>query len=530
MGNLFFDLTIILLLSAVLSIVFRFFKQPPILSYILTGFLLGSFSLINFANEEALNSLSEIGITLLLFILGLELNFSQLKSVGKTSIIAGILQIGITGISSFVILSLLGFSQIESFFISLALTFSSTIIIVKLLSDKKDIRSLYGKISIGILLVQDFAAILALIFLGGLGSNASTPGFYDILLLSLKAVVLFGWIYILGRHLLPVVVEKIARSQELLFLFTLAWAFGMSALVSSPLIGFSIEIGGFLAGLSLAHTNQSFQIISRARPLRDFFITIFFVVLGIQTVFVGSRAILLPFAVLVLFVVLIKPLIVLSILGFLGHRRRTSFLTSLSFGQISEFSLILIFTGSRLGYLSGDALSLITAVGAVGFVSSTYIMLAGNNLYRIFSSYLSLFERKNAHEKRELKEKLEDHIVLIGVRKMGEGVLEALRRDPKNKLLVIDFDPDVIEDLGKEDLTLFGDIADPEIQEEAALSKSKLVISTISDLEDNIALLRSLKRLKNKPTVVVLALEKEEARELYDEGADYVVLPHVIGG
>ncbi len=530
MGNLFFELTVILAVAAFLSILLRLFKQPPILAYILSGFLLGTFAVLGPENKEALDSLAEIGVTLLLFSLGLELKFSELKSVGKTSLIAGFLQISLTGLLSYGLAIFLGFKQVESLFIAAALTFSSTIIVVKLLSDKKDLRSLYGKISIGILLFQDFVAIFALIFLAGFAGN-SIPSFYEIGILIVKAIALFSVTYLLGRYIIPKVIEKVAKSSELLFLFTLAWAFGMSAMVASPIIGFSIEIGGFLAGLALANTSESFQIVSRIRPLRDFFITIFFVTLGIQTIFVGGASLIIPIIVFLIFVILVKPLIILSLIGILGHRKRTSFLSALTLGQISEFSLILLFTGSRYNLVSAEVLSVITAVGAISFIVSTYSIIFSNHIYKFFSPFLGLFETKNAHENRVGEKKLENHIILVGFRKMGQEILHALEKDENNEVIVIDFDPDIVEKLRQDGFqSLFGDIADPEIQDMAGLDKAKFIISTVSDIEDNSILLRRVSKLDKKPIVVVLALEKDEAEELYREGADYVVLPHIVGG
>ncbi|KKR71632.1 MAG: Transporter, CPA2 family [Candidatus Levybacteria bacterium GW2011_GWC2_40_7] len=172
-----------------------------------------------------------------------------------------------------------------------------------------------------------------------------------------------------------------------------------------------------------------------------------------------------------------------------------------------------------------------TFVGAITFVISTYMILNNNYLYKVLSPFLDIFERSNIKEKRVATEKIKDHVVLIGVRRMGEGILEALKKDEKTKIVAVDFNPDIVESL-KEDgiISFYGDIADEEIQELAQIDKAKLIISTISDLEDNMLLLKNIKNLKKKPKVVLLALEKHEARELYKEGADYVVIPHIAGG
>ncbi|MBI2621505.1 MAG: cation:proton antiporter [Candidatus Levybacteria bacterium] len=529
MGSFYIDLTIVISLAAFTTIVFRFLKQPPILAYILTGVVLGPLALIHINDAEAMRSLAEIGITLLLFMLGLELRFSELKSVGKISIITGIGQIVFTTIIGFLIATFLGFSQIASFYIAIALTFSSTIIIVKLLSDKRDLNSLYGKISVGFLLVQDFVAIIALIFLSGFSAE-SNVSYNDFLIIILKAVVLFGWVILLSKKLLPYLINKIAHSSETLFLFSLAWAFGIAAVVSSPSIGFSIEIGGFLAGLALANSYESYQIITKIRPLRDFFITIFFVTLGMGLLLSDFSTILVPGIILSLFVLIGNPIIVMVLMGFLGYKKRTGFLAGLTVAQISEFSLIVMFMGNRIGHVSDQHVALITFVGAVTFVMSTYMILNGNLLYKIFSPYLDIFEREDVREKNLKTKDFKNHVILVGVRRMGEGILEALLKN-KEDFVAVDFDPDVIEKLKEKGIdSFFGDIADSEIQELVSLDKARLVISTVSDIEDNLILLQNIRKLTKKPKTVMLALEKHEAQELYSQGADYVVVPHIAGG
>ncbi|KKQ74683.1 MAG: Transporter, CPA2 family [Candidatus Woesebacteria bacterium GW2011_GWB1_38_5b] len=529
MDHIFFEITLVVVVAAILAILFRYLKQPPILAYILTGVILGPLAIIYLQSQEILRSLSEIGITLLLFMLGLELRFSELRAVGKISIITGIGQIVFTTLVGFVIATLLGFSQTAAFYIAIALTFSSTIIIVKLLSDKKDLNSLYGKISVGFLLVQDFVAILALIFLSGFAAGDGVSA-YSFLIVILKAVVIFGWVIFLSRKFLPVITNRLARSEETLFLFSIAWAFGIAALVASPLIGFSIEIGGFLAGLALANTYESYQITTRIRPLRDFFIIIFFVMIGMGLSISSISEILIPGILFSLFVLIGNPLIVMTILGLLGYRKRTGFLAGLTVAQISEFSLIIMFMGARLGHISDQDVALITFVGAITFILSTYMIINGNKLYRLLSPYLDIFERENIHEKNVKSRDYKNHIVLIGARRMGSGILEALIGNSED-VVVVDFNPDIIQRLKEEGIeSYFGDIADLEIQDLVALSDARLVISTVSDMEDNLLLLQSLKKLKKKPKVVMLALEKFEAKILYENGADYVVVPHIAGG
>lgn len=536
MENIFLEITVIICIATVICLIFRLLKQPLIFAYILTGILIGPFALLNFTGKEALQFMAQFGITLLLFMVGLELKITDLKSVGKVSLLTGIGQIVFTSAIGFFICLALGFSVLVSLYVSIALTFSSTIIIVKLLSDKKDLNSLYGKISVGFLLVQDFFAIMFLIFLSGFNNvNGESLSVLDFLITFIKGAILFGGVIYLSKSVFPKIVDIIAHSSEALFLFSLAWAFGLASLVSSPAVGFSIEIGGFLAGLSLANSIENFQIASKIRPLRDFFIIIFFVVLGMNLTFSNIAAILYPSIVLSLFVLIGNPIIVMVIMGILGYRKRTSFLAGLTVAQISEFSLIIIFLGNKLGHLTGEIVTLITVVGIITFAFSTYMIVNGNRLYLFLAPFLSVFERKRGkkdeilHSSKELSE-IKNHVVLVGGDQMGESLIDALSTMNK-EIVVIDFDPAIVNKLEFKNVhRLFGDISDIEIKELAKIHSAHLVVSTIPDVEDNLLLVRDLKYKKSKAIIIVTALDSHDAKVLYNEQADYVVLPHLAGG
>lgn len=529
------EITVLLSVAAILALIFRHFKQPGILAYILTGILIGPIGQLRFQNHQDLQSFAQLGVTLLLFTLGLELKFSHLRSLGSYILIIGVAQVAAIAGAGFAIASLLGFSLVSSLYIAAALSFSSTIIIVKILSDKKELSSLHGKIAVGVLLLQDFIAILILVALSGFGKNIGAISALSVGLVILKVIASFGLVLYLSNTILPLVVRTVARSEETLFIFSLAWVFSIAALTSSPLIGFPIEIGGFLAGLALANTNENIQIAAKVRGLRDFFITIFFVVLGMGMTFTSTSSLLLPSALLSIFVLFGKPVITMAVMGIVGYRKRTSFLTAITSGQISEFSLIILILGNKFGHVSNNALSLLTLVGIITFVVSTYMIMHSKFLYTFVFQYLAIFERKNTGlEKHALSQEaldqIEDHVMLVGAHRMGRSVLSALL-DEKEKVIVVDFDPDIIKELNdKGVLSIFGDIADEEIQQKARLHKAKVIISTVSDLEDNLLLLHGTKKAKNGAKVVVLAQDESDAKRLYKAGADYVVLPHLMGG
>lgn len=529
MEQFFFELTIIILIASVLSLVFRILKQPAILAYILTGIIVGPLGLFTLHEPEILESFAQIGVTLLLFLLGLELRLSDLKSVGRTALVTGIGQIVFTSVIGYGLCLLFGFSPLASVYIAIALTFSSTIIIVKLLSDKKDLNSLYGKISVGFLLIQDFVAILALIFLSGFNApeGISIVSFVFIIV---KAVLIFGATIILSRTVLPKLMISVAKNEEILFVFSLAFAFGVALLVSSEMVGFTIEIGGFLAGLALANSVTHIHIASRVRSLRDFFIVIFFVALGTQMAISHIETILTPAILLSLFVLIGNPLIVMILLGILGYKRRTGLLAGLTVAQISEFSLIVMFMGNKLGHVPDEAVALVTIVGVVTFVFSTYMILNGHKIYQFLGPYLMIFEKKKVREEKMVTNEKSDHVILIGANRMGESIVEAMIKH-EHDIVVVDFDPDVVTRLKSRGIDcLYGDISDDEIQNAVGLQRARLIISTVPDVEDNLYLLNGIKKRNTKAISVFFALETDDAKRLYEAGAKYVVLPHLAGG
>lgn len=530
MGNVFFEITIILSLAAFLSLIFRIFKQPLILAYILTGIIIGPFGQLQLGGREFIETLGEFGVTLLLFMLGLELKLTELRSIGKTAATIGAAQIILTFILGFFAATLFGFESLSSLYIATVLTFSSTILVVKLLSDKKDLTSLYGKISIGVLLVQDLFAIFVLIFISEFNLLGIAPfSFENFLPVVAKGILLFGFVIFLSRNVFPILIKSIAKSTETLFLVSIAWVFGLTAIVSSPQIGFPIEIGGLLAGLALANSIANYQIVARVRSLRDFFIIIFFVILGLGTSFENIRNVIWVSLGLSFFVLIIKPLILMTAMGLIGHRKRTSFFTSITLAQISEFSFIVIFLGDRLGYISSEVSSTIILTGIITFVFSNYLIVHLNSLYRIFSPHLSIFEKEKNQTEILSQKELNDHVVLIGAHRVGKSILQALKEEGEN-VVVIDFDPDIISGLKDNVTAFFGDISDLDILERANLEKAKLVISTVPDIEDNLLLIKGLNSANKSAKIIVLAKDTDDAKILYKAGADYVVLPHLAGG
>lgn len=525
------ELAAVVMIAAVIGIVAKLLKQPVILAYLATGVVIGVLGFTELIAQETFRVFSSLGIMLLLFMVGLEINYTSLRLVGKASIFVGLGQIAFTAALGYGLATLLGFETLPALYLAVALTFSSTIIVVKLLSDRKDLQSLYGRISVGFLLVQDAVAILILLFLAGAGSGMGSGdvGINPLLAAALtvaEGILLFAVMLWLGRKVLPPLFDRIARSEELLFLISLAWLFAVVVAVSK--LGFSIEIAGFMAGIALANSSERFQIASRIAPLRDFFILIFFVILGSSVAFSSIAGLIVPIIVLSLFVLIGNPLIVLVVMGLMGYRKRTSFFAGITVAQISEFSLILVAMGVTVGHVGNDVVAVTTAVGIITIALSVYAIVHADGLYRRLAPFLSIFEKKHTMEMTIPESGFHKPIVLVGGHRTGEVIATSL---PREDVLIIDFDPAVIRRMTDRGFQcLFGDARDREIIETAHAFEAKLLISTSPDLEDNLTLLEELSRQTPRPKLVMRAETEDDAHLLYAAGADYVILPHFTAG
>ncbi|MBN1644772.1 cation:proton antiporter [Candidatus Woesearchaeota archaeon] len=524
MNSLVSEIGLILILATFLAFIARRLKQPMILGYIIAGMIIGPLGLKLVIDMDTITTLSELGIAFLLFIVGLEIDVRKLRNLGLIALVAGIGQVVFTFIITYFVVNLLGFSQIHTLYIAIALTLSSTIIIVKLLSDKNEMNALHGRIALGILLVQDFVAVIALAALAKSSITWTTVGVNVAL-----GIAFFAIAIIIGMFILKYVFNPIASSPELLFLGAVSTCF-LFAMISEK-IGLSIAIGGFLAGICLAPLPYNLEIVSRIKSLRDFFATIFFVTLGMQIVIPYGVNIWFPVFLFSIFVIIGNPLIVLILMSVMGFKARPSFLTGISIAQISEFSLILMALGVSTGMIPQVIMSIIALVAVITFTVSSYMITYDEQLYRLFQKIIKPFEKlaiRKLHFEH-MPGEIKYHIILCGCNRVGRGVIESAQKLKKN-VLVIDFNPEVVHKLAKEKLhALYGDVGDVEIVERIIKHKPELIISTVPDAADNYLLLQQVKKKHKKVKMILTANNIHEALDLYEEGADYVLLPHQLG-
>jgi Kef-type K+ transport system membrane component KefB/Trk K+ transport system NAD-binding subunit len=523
MDEIFIDLAIILFVAFVISSVARLFNQPIIIGYILAGMIISPFVIAFGASKEIIDIFSELGIAFLLFIVGLHLNPKVVKELGVTSLLIGGGQILLTFTAGFLIsFGLLGFDFVSSLYISIAVALSSTIIVMKILSDKRQLDSLYGKIATGVLIIQDLVAIGVLMFISSMSNGNNFSSFAIKGLLGGGALI--AVLFLFGYFFLPRIMKGIAKSQELLFLFSISWCFVIASLFVYT--GFSIEIGALVAGVILSISPYSIEITSKIRPLRDFFLIIFFIILGLNVQVSNLSSIIIDGVILAGIALFLKPFILTMLTAMFGYTKRTNFLVGSTLGQISEFSLIILALGVSMGHISKEVQSIMTLAGIITIAVSTYILIYNSEIYKKMSKII--FEKKNIKEKVRIKKQYD--AILFGHNRIGFGILNALKRTKKS-YLVVDFNPDTIADLTKLKVpALYGDIDDVELLEELPLNKLKLAVSTIPDFEINSLLINTIKKVNPDAVLIVRAHKIEEALELYKKGASYVLTPHFLGG
>lgn len=518
------SISLIIAIAAIATIIARLIKQPPIIAYIIAGILAGPLFLNIISGASDIIQLSaHIGVSFLLFIVGLNLDLRVLKEVGWTSLFAGSAQIILTAIVGFFIAIGLGLSNLTALYLGVVLAFSSTVVVVKILSDKKEIDTLHGRISLGILIVQDLVAALALMLVplitnnGSISVIASRLGF---------AVGLIVVIFLFSHFVLNRFMSYLAKSQETLFLFGIAWALILATIFFKQ--GFSLEIGALIAGISLASSKYSLDLGGKIKPLRDFFIVLFFVFFGSQLTGPITKELIIMAIIFSVFIVIIKPLIVMFVLRIFGYKKKVNFLTGLNLAQISEFSLIIILLGLTLNHLTREIISLIVLIALITIGISTYSIYYSGSIFNRISGLLNIFEGKR-YKKEESKEKSYD-IILLGYHRIGFKILKSLK-ELHSSFIVVDYNPKVILSLNKQKIDcIYGDAGSREFLKEIPLEKAKIVISTIPDQDSNLLIQEMLRESGSEAVFIATTEHPGSALDLYKKGVDYVILPHHLGG
>ncbi len=542
-ATVLWDIGLIIILATVFNFIARAFKQPPLLAFILAGVFLGpfGFSLITkflLGSEihllggdiDLVKQLSEMGVAFLLFSVGIESDFTKLRKLSLVVILGGIIQVFF--IFGFVYL-LMNFFQalqpMEAVYLGLILAFSSTMVVVKLLSDNFSIDTLHGRLMIGFLLLQDVLVILILPILSNMGTIFS-PGFFAGFLFS--GAALFILALIMSRYVYPAIFRFSFRNSELLFLTAIASCFGFMFLAYA--LNLPLAIGAFVCGLSLSMLPYNFQIYEEIRGIRDFFVTFFFVTLGFQLtpVFFGVlwKTVLFSLGV----VLILKPLSLYAITYLSGYGKRVSLFVSLGLAQVSEFSFLLANQGLENGLLNKEFYSATIFIIAISMVITPYIFKYEEKFYNLFKGvtlFPKSFDRKRFYNRvlwLEEGKSVSDHIVIVGSGVVGGSIARALK--DTHPLIAMDQDPDVVEGMKHENVNIFlGEADNKTLWRKLRLDKAKMLVLAIPNIGSSLRLLRYAKEINPKIVVFARAHTFENASRLYEEGADYVCMPEVVG-
>lgn len=527
---IFYEIAALLVLSALIGFVGLKLKQPLIVCFVFVGIFAGPSGLDLIKSDVAIDLLAELGIALLLFMVGLKLDLALLKSLGPPALAIGVSQISVTIGVSLPVALLLGFPFSEAVLIAIAMSFSSTIVIVKLLSDKREIDALHGRLALGVLIVQDIVVVITMIAVSAVG-KAEAGGLVDSIGSVVGGTVLMLLIVALfTRYLANYISNNLAAVPELLLFFVIGWATMLAAL--GHYMGIGKELGGLLAGVSLASSPLKDMIASRLGSLRDFLLLFFFIALGASLDVTTIGDALVPALILSALALLGKPVLVYGLARINTFEERTSFLTSVTLGQISEFSLILFAMAHALGLSSSGALSVVTLVALITITVSGSMITYMHGLYRRFESLLGQYEE--VPDQPEVTETAEGTVLIFGLGRYGMAVAEALRADGRS-VRGIDFNPEAISTARRVGFKVqFGDGMDPEFLSHISLAGVTWIVSTIPDHvpdasgeDTRLKLLRELRANGFEGGIAVVTQREENRSAFLDAGATRVLLPYL---
>jgi Kef-type K+ transport system membrane component KefB len=535
------DIALCVLGALVMALVARILRQPPLLGYLAAGVLLGApmgFSLVS--DPIVVESISRLGLILLLFLIGAEIDLRKLLKSGALVLGGGILQ---TPLNALLLLPAtlpaiglalpgLGPGRLDAFYLALVLSLSSTAIIVKLLYERRELDTLPGRVTIGIVVVQDLWAIVMLV----LQPNLASPSVGQIAKSFVLGFGLLGVVLLLGRYALPRLFALVARSGEMTLLLALAWC--ASACAGAGACGLSLEMGALIAGITISTFPVSLEVVTRILSIRDFFVTLFFVTLGLRIPRPDADTLLLA-TILVPAVLASRVLVVAPLLYAFGRDLRTALVTSFNLAPVSEFALVILALGQRFGHVGPETVGSGTLVMALTAAVSPYLIANGHALYvrsRPLLARIGIVDRAagaagepDGHAQRFL---------VLGCYHVGRGLLaEWLRKAPERKgeLRFVDFNPQTYERLAELEVAVtFGDVANLDLLAHLHPERCEVVVCTLPDAvlkgTSSERLLAALRRLAPKAKIVMTAEREHVARELYRGGADYVLMPHLAGG
>jgi Kef-type K+ transport system membrane component KefB len=528
------EIGIAIITATIMGLLIYRLKQPVILGYFLAGALVGpAIGLKLVTDPDNIQVISEIGLILLLFVIGLEINFKKILAAGKQLFVAGIGQFFLCTLIGIGFFLLLGFGAgMETLYLAIFCAISSTAIVVKMLYDKFELDTLPGRMTLGILIFQDIWAILILAF----QPNFTDPQLILLVISLVETTILLAVGYLLSRYVLGYIYNMIAKTPELVVAVSIGWCATMAGL--ADVMGLSKEMGGLIAGVAISNFPYSMHVTAKILPLRDFFLILFFISLGMVVPLPTVSMVALALGI-VLFVIVSRFLTIYPLLSLSGSGRRTSFIASLNLSQISEFSLVIAALGLAYGHISAPINSLIIYAMAFAAILSSYMIKYNHELYLLFNKFMDRFiTHGKGGDREELGEAGAYPIVLLGFHRGAEAFIDYVSQNKREflpKILVVDFNPEVLKKLHEQHVhAVFGDISSLDTLTHAHIEHARIIISSIPDMmlkgTNNLWLVHTCRQLAPEAALVATAETQEQAEELSMAGAHKVMLPYYLVG
>jgi Kef-type K+ transport system membrane component KefB/voltage-gated potassium channel Kch len=524
-SHLLRDIGACIVAATALAYVARLLRQPLLLAYIAAGVVIGPLGLKWVSDIESIQTLAELGLAFLLFIVGLEIDLTRLSETGKKALLPTIVQVGVSGLLGWLIALAAGYHGLPAIYLGSAVAFSSTMIVLKLLADRNEMQSAAGQMTLGVLLLQDVAAILVLAIQPSLGGALPVS---KVVMTTINGLAMVGGAIIATRYILPKMFRFVHKSPEVILLSSLSWCFVVC--YTAVKLDFSIAMGAMIAGASISAFPYSLEVVSKVRGLRDFFVPLFFVSLGMLLT-VPTRGVLATVLVFAVVTIVSRFVSIWPMVRVGGYDHRTGVLSSIHLSQTSEFSLMLALIGMQFvpAHIDKDVVSIVVLLMIVSSTLSTYMIQYSQPLAQRFVP-----KAKQQQGDTNMSTVIAPEgggpapIMLIGCYRVGSSLVHELRQ-ATIEFSVIDFNQDVNNRLNALGVpTTYGDISHMDTLEHAGVDKARILIAAIGDDflrgTDNLKLLQVLRKVNPTAKIIVTSESIERALQLYNAGADYVLI------
>src|SRR5438445_5552150 len=525
--------------AALLAVVGWRLRQPLILAYLVTGFVIGPHGLNFVTNQASITTVAEIGLILLLFVIGLEIDLKKLAAAGAPVVVTGLLQVPICialGLGFFYAIGVRNTGgHFALIYLAACMSLSSTLVVVKLLNDKFELDTLPGRITLGVLVIQDIWAVGML----AVQPNLTNPNLLPLAFSLWKGLLLVTGGFFMAKWVLPFLFRSVAKAPELVLVSALAWCFFLASAAS--VIGLSREMGALIAGVSLSTFPYNLDVMAKAISIRDFFVTLFFVAPGMQIRLPTLQVVEIALAASAF--VMVSRLSVVPILYFLGMGHRASLLPAINLAQVSEFPIVIASIGLTYHKISTDVVTVVIMTFAITSVVSTYMINSSHRVQKVLSRGLRFLhvrdlDQGEAAPQREAARP--ETMIFLGFYRDASSILLELESEGSavegqvmlDKVLVIDFNPTVMRELQRRGISIvYGDIAHADTLRHAGIANAELVVSSIPDDilrgTDNLRLLRSARASCPRAKVMLTTDHIPQALHFYKAGADFVYIPRL---